>query len=217
MAIPGPPGGPSYGGAVDYSDNPILPPWYVPGWTAQVENSQLFSLPAPPTQITFSNLPSTLPYVNVTGTYSDGMGNNLGGYLTFEQQYDLLLTNTVNGVTSTFRLPKRLVGVIPNQNQNFMAWNFEGSGRVYLIYGMLNVNLLATDTPNTTIQIPYWQTQVPGFVQPTSWVYHVKEYFSHGMKYDISVPMADVAASVDINSLIIPNTYEPNDDWNRGF
>ena len=219
MPQPGPPGGPSYGGAVDYSDNPVLPPWYIPQWTAQNFDGpgaeKTFSLPAPPTQLTFSQFPSTLTYVNVSGNYDDGMGNNLGGFLTFEQSENLLLATTINGVATNFRIPKRMVGVIPNTNQNFMAWNAEGSGRVYLIFGQLTVNLLATDTPGITILEPFDETQEGDFVQPASWVYHVKEYFYQGMQYDITVPTANAAAPVDINTLIVPGTLLMNPDWNR--
>jgi len=204
-----------YGGAIDYSDDPILPPWYVPGWTSQLENNPNYALPAPSRSFPFSNLPDDLNFVEVVGNFDDGMGNCLGGYLSFEQSENLLYgPDPDTGLM--YRLPKRLVGIIPNKNQNFMAWNAEGSGKCYIIFGTLDVLLLATDTPNVTILEPYYKTQQAGYVAPTSWVYHVKEYFYGGMRYDISVPTADDTGTVDINSLIIPNTYEPNHDWNRG-
>jgi hypothetical protein len=203
----------SYGGTIDYSDDPILPAWYVPGWTSQNFESTTYSQPAPSNQFNYSNLPTYLNYIEVTGNWNDGAGNDLGGYLTFEQSADLLLTDEATG--AVYRIPKREVGLIPTNN--IYGWNAEGSGRVYLQYGTLDVFLLATDTPNVTILEPYWITQQAGYVAPTSWVYHVKEYMYRGMKYDITVPTADDSASVDINSLIVANTYEPNHDWNRGF
>jgi hypothetical protein len=205
----------SYGGTIDYSSDPILPAWYVPGWSAQNMESTQYSIPAPSEAFPYSNLPQTLNYVNVTGNYNDGMGNDLGGYLTFEQSADLLLTDTSTSPTTYYRIPKREVGLIPTNN--ILGWNAEGSGRVYLQWGVLNVYLLATDTPNITILEPYWKTQQAGYVAPTSWVYHVKEYMYRGMRYDIEVPTADDSSAVDINSLIVANTYEPNNDWDRGF
>lgn len=84
---------------------------------------------------------------------------------------------------------------------------------MYVQFGQLEVNLLATDTPNVTIQVPYANTQVPGYVAPTSWVYHVKEYFQNGYEYDIAPVMAQGTTGVDINSLIIPSTYQSNAEW----
>ena len=63
------------------------------------------------------------------------------------------------------------------------------------------------------IQEPYANTQVPGYVAPTSWVYHVKEYFQNGMEYDIAPVIAQASSNVDINSLIIPSTYAQNAEW----
>lgn len=207
----------SFGGTVDYSDDPLLPPWYIPGWSSQLQNNPSFALPAPKNPFfNFSNLPTDLNFVEVIGNYMDSMGNNLGGFLTFEQSENLLYgPDPITGLM--YRMPKRLVGIIPNKNQNFIAWNAEGSGKTYLIFGMLDVLLMATDTPNIQILESYNETQETGFVAPTSWVYHVKEYFYGGMRYDISVPTADDTATTDINSLIIPSTYQKNHDWNRGF
>lgn len=195
---------PGYSGNIDDSDLPIIPWWYISGITAQ--NVSTFELPAPK-RLTTNQLPSTLTYVNVTGNYDDGSGNWMGGYLTFEQSDDLLL---LNGGTY-YRIPKRLVGQVPVPN--ILAFNWEGSGRIYIQFGSLNVMLLATDTAGVTIQQPYYVTQEPGFVAPVSWVYHVKEYFYRGMQYDIAPVIAQATTPVDINSLIIPNTFTTNNDW----
>ena len=191
-------------GVVDYSDDPILPPWYVPGWTAQNAEQPAFAIPAPPNNInTFTNLPGSLVFVNVTGNYTDGMGNNLGGYLTFEQSNDLVAT--VNGIA--YRIPARLVGNISTTNQ--LAWNAQGSGKVYIQFGVLNCLLLATDNAGITIMEP------TGDTAPATWVYHVKEYFYRGYMYDISVP--STTSPVDISTLIVPGTLQLNPDWNRGY
>ena len=194
-----------YPGNVDDSDLPLLPWWYIPAITAQ--NVATDTLPAPTAQFNLNQLPSTLTYVTVTANYDDGSGNWLGGYLTFEQSEDLLLDN--NG--TYYRIPKRLVGQVPIPN--ILAFNWEGSGRIYIQFGTLNVMLLATDTPNVTVQQYNYQTLEPGWVQPVSWVYHVKEYFMRGAEYDIAPVMAQASTPVDINSLIVPGTYAPNHEW----
>lgn len=194
-----------YSGNIDDSDLPLLPWWYIPGITAQ--NVATSSLPAPVTN-TFTELPSNLTYVTVTGNYSDGGGNWLGGYLTFEQSNDLLLLDG----GQYYRIPARLTGAIPLANT--LGFNWNGSGRVYLQFGQLVVNLLATDTAGITIQEPYPNTQVPGYVAPVSWVYHVKEYFQNGYEYDIAPVIAQASSTgVDINSLVIASTYTQNAEW----
>jgi hypothetical protein len=183
----------SYSGNIDDSDLPLLPWWYIPGITAQ--NVATATLPAP-TQNTFSELPSSLIYVTVTGNYADGGGNWLGGYMTFEQSNDLLLNNA----GTFYRIPARLTGAIPLSNT--LGFNWNGSGRVYLQFGQLVVNLLATDTAGVTIQDTYANTQVPGYEAPVSWIYHVKEYFQGGMEYDIAPVISQASTTgVDINTL----------------
>ena len=196
-----------YSGNIDYSDLPLLPWWYISGITAQNVNTA--TLPAP-NQRTQNQLPSDLTYVTVTGNYADGGGNWLGGYVTFEQSNDLLY-GPDPGTGLYYRIPARLTGTVPIANT--LGFNWDGSGRVYIQFGTLTVNLLATDTSPVVIQVPYPNTQVPGYVAPTSWVYHVKEYFQNGMEYDIAPVIAQATTGVDINSLIIPSTYQSNAEW----
>lgn len=198
---------PGYSGNIDDSDLPLLPWWYIQGITAQ--NVATATLPAPNTQ-TANELPSDLTYITVTGNYADGGGNWLGGYVTFEQSNDLLY-GPDPGTGLYYRIPARLTGNVPIANT--LGFNFDGSGRVYIQFGTLTVNLLATDTSPVVIQEPYPKTQVPGYVAPTSWVYHVKEYFQNGMEYDIAPVIAQASSSVDINSLVIPSTYQCNAEW----
>jgi hypothetical protein len=196
-----------YSGNIDDSDLPLLPWWYISGITAQNVNTA--TLPAP-NQLTQNELPADLTYVTVTGNYTDGGGNWLGGYVTFEQSNDLLYgPDPTTGLY--YRIPARLTGNVPIANT--LGFNWDGSGRVYIQFGTLTVNLLATDTTPIVIQEPYANTQVPGYVAPTSWVYHVKEYFQNGMEYDIAPVIAQASTGADINSLIIPSTYACNAEW----
>jgi len=197
---------PPYPGIVDYSDDPLLPPWYIPGWTAQDK----INIQAPQTPFQWTELPQTLTRVEVTGNYCDGTGNPLGGYLTFEQSDDLLISDPTQTPTTYFRVPKREVGDIPISQT--IAWNEEGSGKIYLIHGQLDVVLLATDNANVTINDPLTSSNPS---EPISWVYHVREYLMRGLKYDIAVP--STTSPVDINSLIVAGTVEKNNDWNRGY
>lgn len=188
-----------YPGVVDYSDLPLLPPWYIPGWTNQNEDN--YAAPQSPLQWTM--LPLSLTRVEIIGNYSDSVGNPMGGYLTFEQSHDLLVTDESQTPPAVFRVPKRMVGDIPAQNT--IAWNEEGSGKIYLVHGHLDVILLANDNNNVMVQNS----------KDALWVYHVKEYFMRGMEYDIFVPSG--SSPVDINTLVIDGTMHPNHDWNRGY
>lgn len=200
-------------GAIDYSDDPILPPWYVPGWTSQNENNFL----APKAALPFSNLPGNLSYCQVTANYNSADNDQIGGYLTFQQSDNLLLQDP-NG--TYFRLPKRLVGTIPSPSQNALASNWVGSGKVYIQFGQLSVTLMTNDQPNATVTILEDANEAAeqGFTQPTTWYYLVKEYIGiSSMQYQIIVPSSMAPGPVDINTLIVPGTMVYNNDWNRGI
>lgn len=202
---------PPYPGVVDYSGDPLLPPWYIPGWTNQNEANVL----APTSPFILSALPTSLTQINVTGMWADGSGNAQGGYLTFELSNDILVT--VDGVNWT--IPAGLVGTIPSTVVgDVTAWNQQGSGKVHLIYGQLTVILYATDNVDmTAVPTPVDEYSITG-EQPipvASWVYHVKEYWYNGRNYDITVPSG--TTPVDINNLIVPGTTYLNTDWNRGI
>jgi hypothetical protein len=206
---------PPYPGVVDYSDDPILPPWYVPGWTSQNEANVV----APVSPFILTALPTSLTQINVTGNWADGSGNALGGYLTFEVSNDLLVTDVVNSNTYYYTIPAGLVGDIPaNIVGDLTAWNQQGSGKIHLIYGQLSVILYATDNEQMVPQpTPVDEYAITG-EQPipvASWVYHVKEYWKGGRNYDIIVPSENTP--VDINTLIVPGTVYLNTDWARGF
>jgi hypothetical protein len=195
-----------YPGIVDYSDLPLLPPWFIPGWTSQ--NQDTTSLLAPVRGVVFSELPAALNYIQVTGNFDDGTGAPLGGYFTFMQSNDLLVSDPTQTPTAYYRVPKRLVGTVPTTSTT--AYNESGSGKIHLIYGILQVMLLATDNPNITVF-----TNSDNDDPPSSWNYTVKEYFYRGKKYQMSVP--STTNPVDINSLITPGTIRSNHDWDRGY
>lgn len=193
-------------GTIDDDTNPVWNPWYIPGWNAQ----HPANLTAPQPLYSASAAPSWLVRVNLVHTYIDGLGNPLGGYLTFEQSNDLLITDTTQTPTAYYTMPKRLTGDIPLSNT--LAWNEEGSGKIHLWYGQLTVVLYATDNTGITILEPSADTS-----PPTTWNYHVAEYFYRGYKYDITVPSSDQTGMTDLYSLIVPGTMKRNHNWNRGY
>lgn len=181
-------------GGPDYSNQPLLPPWYMVGWTAQAPTFQ----PAPANPFASLPFPADQVFVEVTTMYFDGNANPLGGYLTFEQSEDITITES--GVT--YRVPARLVGLVPPGA--YYGYAFRGSGRIYLYQGKLDVNLMATDNPSVVTD------------SGNPLVYHVKEYFMDGRNYDISVPKA-TSDPVDISTLIVSGTIAPNKDWSLGY
>jgi hypothetical protein len=193
-------------GGVDDDLNPVWNPWYIPGWTSQNEKN----LAAPPPLPGATSAPGWLVRVNVVHNYVDGIGNPLGGYLTFEQSEDLLITDTTQTPTTYYTQPKRMVGDIPLAST--LSWNEEGSGKIHLWYGVLTVILLATDNTGITILSASSDTS-----PPTTWNYHVREYWYRGWAYDIAVPSADASTTPDLYELIVPGTMKRNHDWNRGF
>lgn len=203
---------PLFPGVVDYSADPLLPPWYIPGWTNQNEANVL----APTAPFVLSTLPTTLTYIEVTGTWSDAAGNPQGGYLTFELSNNLLVTVT-GSPNQYFTIPASLTGNLAS-GTSVTAGNQQGSGKIHLIYGNLDVSLLATDNSQVTpVATPVDQYAITGElpITPVGWVYHVKEYWLGGRKYDITVPSA--TTPVDINNLIVPGTTYLNVEWDRGI
>lgn len=179
----------------DYSNQPLLPAWYIYGWSAQNDAY----LEAPANAFAQQQLPVDQVFVSLTGMYFDPGGNPLGGYLTFEPSDNITIVE--NG--TYFRIPSRLTGQVPSSN--WWGFNYQGSGKIYLFQGGLQVILMATDNPNTSTD------------SGDPLVYHVKEYFLDGMNYDITVPMGDQNSSVDIHSLIVSGTMKPNQEWNQGY
>jgi hypothetical protein len=181
-------------GGPDYSSQPLLPPWYTIGWTAQAP----FFLTAPSSPFAPIPFPSDQVFVETTGMYFDADRNPLSGYLTFQQGDNITVTE--GGVT--YRVPARLTGLIPPGA--YYGYAFRGSGRISLYYGRLDVVLMATDNPNVVTD------------SGSPLVYHVKEYFMGGRNFDIRVPMAS-DSPVDISDLIVAGTTSPNKDWSLGY
>lgn len=169
---------------VDYQHQPLLDAWWTPGWTAQ--NKDYIQVPG--SNFLNGGFPPNLTYVTVTGSYFDLSSDPISGYFTFWPSTSLVYTS--NGQSTFF--PQRYAGI----NETLIGINQMGDGKIYLQYGNLSVNLLATD--NT------------GFV-PSTFTYHVEEHFLEGRQYDITVPSAD-APAVDITSLIIPGSIKSMKD-----
>jgi hypothetical protein len=189
--------GPSYNGTYN-ADDPLVAPWWIPGWTSQ--NVQAKTELATPGSSLGSNFPSNLAFVNVTATYVDPNSSGTGGYLTFQMSDSIV----VNDGGKYYRLPQRLTGYM-NQATGF-AYNNWGNGKIYLRFGGLSVQLFATDQTASGSTI----TTDSG----NGFFYFVTEHFLGGRTYHIQVPSSDAGTSVDINTLIVPGTvgeykYDP--------
>ena len=181
------------------ADDPLVTPWFIPGWTAQEipqdtiqavgsigggENPSASFAPQP--------LPTFLQYVQVASPYFDMDGNPLPGFVTFLMSDNITLS--WNGLT--YRLPARYAGrdntLTPGGQNNW------GSGRVYIRRGLMSATLFATD--NSTL--------VTDSGNPLT--YHVIEHFLGGQQFDISVPAATVSPA-DLRSLIVSDSIAPYD------
>lgn len=159
---------------------PLLNPWYTPGWTAQAPDYTV----APQSIFSVPGFPASAVFVNITANYSDNDANPIGGYLTFWPSCDI--TFTYNSVTTTVLQRYAGTNLWDNPGQ---SW---GEGKMYLRNGNLLVSLLATDN-------------VAAGMVPASFSYHVVEHMVGGKEYDIAVPSAS-SSPADIHSLIIPGT-----------
>ena len=188
---------PSYNGT-DTSDQPLVSPWFIPGWSAQnIEQDTIEAVGSigsgsnPGGQFYPQPLPSFLQYVQVNAPYFDMDGNPLPGFVTFLMSDSITLVN--NGFT--YRLPGRYVGsdntLTPGGLNNW------GSGRIYIRRGLMSATVFATD--NSTL--------VTDSGNPLT--YHVTEHFLGGQQYDISVPAATVSPA-DLRSLMVsgPTPYD---------
>jgi hypothetical protein len=171
---------------IDYQGQPLLDAWWTPGWTSQ--NRDGASVQVPPSTFSAFGFPSNLTYVNVSGNYFDTNADPISGYFTFWPSDTLIFTEG----SQTTIMPQRYSGV----NQTLLGINQMGDGKIFLQFGQLSVNLLATDNAN---------------MQPSTFTYHVKEYMIGGRQFDISVPLAD-SPTVDIHQLIIPGSIHSMDD-----
>jgi hypothetical protein len=181
---------PSYDGTYN-ADDPLVAPWWVPGWTAQDKISE----PAGPGSITGPFFPSNLAFVRVTGEYFDGNSSGIPGFLTVMMSDSI----TVQDAGQYFRMPQRLTGAM-NFPSN-LSYNNWGSGILYLALGRLDITLFATDqtasgsviTTDSGSPLTYWVT----------------EHFMGGRQFQITVPSASAPGPADINSLIVAGSVTP--------
>lgn len=171
-----------------------LNPWYIPGWTWQ--NRQTTNLPAPLANATGA-APTDMTSLVLNQQYFDVDFDPQGGFLTFMTSEPF----TINEGTQSWRITRRYAGTEtwPSIDTGTSPWAFslEGSGRIYIWNGLIQVRLLATD--NTGI--------VTDSGSPL--IYHVIEHFPGGQEYDITVPKNTDVATTSIRDLIITGTIEP--------
>jgi hypothetical protein len=183
---------PSYNGTFNADDN-LVAPWWVPGWTAQAIGAD--TVVAGAQNATGPGFPTNLALVQLTGNYFDTNGSGASGFLTVMMSDGI----TVQDGSQYYRLPQRLTGTM-NQRYGF-AYNNWGNGPLYLEYGLLNIEVFATDqsvsgstiTTDSGVPLSYWVT----------------EHMLGGRTYQITVPSSDAPGPVDINSLIVPGSVRP--------
>jgi hypothetical protein len=178
---------PGYDGQ-ENADDPLVQPWYIPGWTAQAAAADSVQVTAG--DLTPDGFPADLAYVNVTGSYYDLDGSPLGGFLTFLMSDNV----TVTASGKTIRIPARLAGMTA-QPTGYARQSW-GSGIIYLERGHLAVTLLATDAEGMVTDsgdpLTYWVT----------------EHFLGGRTYQVTVPAASDSPA-DISSLVVAGTASP--------
>jgi hypothetical protein len=188
---------PSYNGT-NNADDPLVTPWWIPGWTSQNRTEAAYEIEASSESITGPGFPTNLSFVRVTGNYFDGNSSGIAGYVTCYMSDSITVTD--NDVT--YRLPQRLTG-----SMNFpsnLAYNNFGSGQLFLGRGRLDITLFATDQTTAGATI----TTDSG----AAFGYWVTEHFPQGQQYQIQVPSGDASTTdgVDIHSLIVSGSINPH-------
>lgn len=183
---------PSYTGT-NNADDPLVQPWWIPGWTAQAAAAD--TVVASSSQLLGVNFPTNLAFVRITGNYADTNSSGVGGFLTLMMSDGI----TVVDGSNSFRLPQRLTGTM-NQALPFAYSNW-GDGRLYLYRGRLDIQVFATDQTASGSTIT---TDSGG-----SLTYWVTEHMLGGRQFQITVPSSSAPGPVDINSMIIPGTIRP--------
>lgn len=183
---------PSYNGT-NNADDPLVQPWWIPGWTAQAIPQD--TLIAGTSSALGAAFPSNLAFVNITARYFDTNSSGAAGFLTIMMSDGI----TVEDSGTYYRLPQRLTGTM-NQSLPF-AYNNWGNGVLYIVHGLLSIQVFATDQ---TLSGSTVTTDSGG-----SLTYWVTEHMIGGRTYQISVPSSDSPGPVDINSLIISGTVQP--------
>lgn len=186
MTYPPPPGGGTYN-----ADDPLIAPWYIPGWTVQHETG----ISAAPGSTSAPWFPPGLAPVRVTGSWTDMSGEPLGGYLTLMPSESATYTDTATG--RTWRLPARPSGIMnPAGYGMYLSWNQMGDGVLYLTGGRLDALVFPTDSPGLATD------------SGAALAYYVTEHMLAGRQYQITVPSSSTSPA-DINSLIVAGTVTP--------
>lgn len=186
----------------DTGDQPLIDAWDTPGWNAQTKDY----VPALGSNVLTSVQFPAVTTVTITKGYFDLDQNPLGGFLTFMPSDNVTITQ---GGTSV-RIPARLAGVqglagVPPPGGGLL-WSEQGSGKIFIWAGLLEVGLIATDTVGLT-------TDGGGPL-----TYAVTEHMLGGRQFTITVPKAS-ATPVDLDSLIVSNSvsaYPFDPSWPLG-
>jgi hypothetical protein len=179
---------------IDDESGPILPPWYVRGWTAQ--NKLTYNTPAPPDLTSLSQFPLDQLFTVLTEFYYDADSNPLGGYLTFWPSDAFTITESGN----TWRIPQRHLGTMTwpavDVGTSPFAFSMEGSGRIFIWEGMLTALLFNPDNPHLATD------------SGNPLTYHVTEHFLGGRQYDITFN-SSTTQGASLSSLIISGSVAP--------
>lgn len=190
------PGG-GYDGVYNW-DDPLVAPWWIPGWTSQNRDESEYQIPAGTENFTGPGFPKNLSFCRVTHSYFDPNSSGIGGFLTFMMSDGITVTDTVNSTTESVTMPQRLAGTM--NNPFYLAYNNWGNGVIYLGWGHLDVNLFCTDQGSIA-------TVTTNLGQP--FTYWVTEHFMGGRQYQITVPSSGSPGPVDLQTLIVPGSITP--------
>lgn len=185
---------PSYQGTYN-ADDPLVAPWWIPGWTSQDRATSQFELPAGTGNLLSPGFPPGLSFVRVTGNYEDTNGSGAAGFLTLMMSDGI----TVEDGGEYYRLPQRLTGTM-NQGLPFAYQNW-GNGVLYLRLGRLDITVFATDQTSSGSAVT---TDRGGPL-----TYWVTEHMLGGRTYQVAVPSSAAPGPVDITTLIVPGTVRP--------
>jgi hypothetical protein len=175
---------PIYNGTFN-ADDPLVAPWWIPGWTAQDKISIL----ADHESLVGLGFPTNLSFCRIVHHFFDPNSSGIPGFLTFMMSDGITVTDGDRTVT----MPQRLAGVM--NTPNYLAFNNWGSGVIYLGGGFLDATFFCTD------QTVADSTIVTDLGQP--FTYYVTEHWMGGRQYQITLPSSDAPGPVDLNSLIV--------------
>jgi hypothetical protein len=176
-------------------DQPLVSPWFIPGWTSQDATEPQFEIPAGEESLTGPGFPHNLSFGRVTHKYFDPNSSGIAGFLTVFMSDGINVTDGSETVT----MPQRLAGTM-NIPVSGLAYNNWGNGILYIVTGFLDITLFCTDQGDNA-------TVATNLGQP--FTYWVIEHFMGGCSYQITVPSASAPGPVDIRSLAVAGTIQP--------